>query len=415
MAKLERAGRSPAAEAIAKAVMRGFSPATADEAQEALRQVFGPTIETMLKAGPGARLGCPSNDKSPKPTANRRNGHAPKTVRASAGEPEAAAPRDRGGPFEPVAAPKGPSGPSDMEGRVMSVYARGMSQRGIAPTVRETRGFPMSAETVSAMTDRVWEELERRRSRPLEPACAFLFVDRLYVPAGKGRGARNAAACVAPGCDLQGRKDVPGLWTDESEGARRRVQTFDGLRRRGLEDAVCACAGGVAGLEDGPRSVLPLAGSRRRAVHMVRNSLKCVPQKGARAFCRDLGAACGAPSAQAARPAWEAFREAWSRRPGAVAAWERSEAHLRSPFGCGSAVRKVMHATNAVESVNAGSRKAVGRGRFPGEGAAMRLPCLGVKEPCRPWGEGRRQSGWSQARNQLPCDEGVRPRIERCL
>ena len=100
----------------------------------------------------------------------------------------------------------------------MSVYARGMSQRGIAPTVRETRGFPMSAETVSAMTDRVWEELERRRSRPLEPACAFLFVDRLYVPAGKGRGARNAAACVAPGYDLQGRKDVPGLWMERERG-----------------------------------------------------------------------------------------------------------------------------------------------------------------------------------------------------
>ena len=196
-------------------------------------------------------------------------------------------------------------------------------------------------------------------------------------------------------------------------GARRRVQTFDELRRRGLEDAVCA--GGVAGLEDGPRSVLPLAGSRRRVVHMVRNSLKCVPQKGARAFCRDLGAACGAPSARAARPAWEAFRGAWSRHPGAVAAWERSEAHLRSPFGCGSAVRKVMRAANAVESVNAGSRKAVRRGRFPGEGAAMRPPYLGVKEPRRPWGEGRRQSGWSQARNQLPCDEGVRPRIEKYL
>lgn len=180
--------------------------------------MFGPTIETMLKAEPGARLGCPSNDKSPKPTANRRNGHAPKTVRASAGEPEVAAPRDRGGPFEPAAAPKGPSGPSDMEGRVMSVCARGMSQRGIAPTVRETRGFPMGAETVSAMTDRVWEELERRRSRPLEPACAFLFVDRLHAPAGKGRGARNAAACVAPGYDLQGRKDAPGLWVDESGG-----------------------------------------------------------------------------------------------------------------------------------------------------------------------------------------------------
>ena len=97
-----------------------------------------------------------------------------------------------------------------------------------------------------------------------------------------------------------------------------------------------------------------------------------------------------------------------------MAVWERNEAHLWSLFGCGSAVRKVMYTTNAVESVNAGSRKAVRRGRFPDEGAAMRLPYLGVKEPCRPWG-GRRQSGWSQARNQLPCDEGVRPRIEKYL
>lgn len=148
---------------------------------------------------------------------------------------------------------------------------------------------------------------------------------------------------------------------------------------------------------------------------MVRNSLKYVPQKEAQAFCRDLGAVCGAPSAQAARPAWEAFREAWSRYPGAVAVWERSEAHLRSPFGCGSAVRKVTCATNAVESVNASFRKVAGRGRLPGEDAVMRPPCLRVKEPCRSWGEGCHQSGRSQVRNQLPCYEEVRPRIEKYL
>lgn len=415
MAKLERAGRSPAAEAIAETVMREFSPTTADEAQEALRQVFGPMIETMLKAELEAHLGYPSNDKSPKPTANRRNGYTPKTVRTSAGELEVAVPRDRDGSFEPVAVPKGSSDLSDIEGRVMSMYARGMSQRDIASTVREIYGFSMSAETVSAITDRVWEELERWRSRPLEPAYAFLFVDCLYVPVRKGRRARNAAVYVALGYDLQGRKDVLGLWMDESEGARRWMQIFDELRQRGLEDVVYVCADGVAGLEDGLRSVFPLARFQRCVVHMVRNSLKYVPQKEARAFCRDLRAVYGAPSAQAARPAWEAFREAWSRYPGAVAVWERNEAHLWSLFGCGSAVRKVMYTTNAVESVNASFRKVVRRGCFPDEDAVMKLLYLRVKELYRSWGEGCHQSGWSQVRNQLLCDEGVRPRIEKYL
>lgn len=122
---------------------------------------------------------------------------------------------------------------------------------------------------------------------------------------------------------------------------------------------------------------------------MARNPLKRAPRKGARALRRDLGAA---------------------------AARGRSEERPRSPFGCGSAARKAMRAANAAEGVDAGSRKAVGRGRLPDEGAATRPPHPGVKEPCRPWGEGRRQPGWSQARNQPPCDEGgVRPRIEKCL
>lgn len=408
-----KSGRSPAAEAIAEAVLREFGPRTADEAQEALRQVFGPMIESMLKAELEAHLGYPSNDKGPKSTANRRNGYSPKRVRTSAGELEISVPRDRDGSFEPVAVPKGSSDLSDVESRVISMYARGMSQRDIAATVREIYGFSMSAETVSAVTDRVWDDLQRWRSRPLEPVYAFLFVDCLFVPVRRGAGARNAAAYVALAYDLQGRKDVLGIWMDESEGASRWMQVFDELRGRGVRDVVYVCADGVSGLGDGLRSVFPAARFQRCVVHMVRNSLKYVPQKDASAFCRDIRAVYAAPSRQAAEAAWGAFRSAWSPRyPGAVRVWERNEEHIWQLYGCGSAVRKVMYTTNAVESVNASFRKVVRRGSFPDEDAVMKLLYLRVLELYRSWGEGCHQAGWAQVRNQLLCDDEVRGRIE---
>ena len=412
MARRERDARK---EEIARAIVEEFGARTADEAQEALRQILRPTIEAMLRAELEAHLGYASNDKSPKGTSNRRNGYTPKQVRTSAGELEISVPRDRDGSFEPVAVPKGSSDLSDVESRVISMYARGMSQRDIAATVREIYGFSMSAETVSAITDRVWEELERWRSRPLEPVYAFMFVDCLYVPVRDGRGTRNSAVYAVLAYDLRGRKDVLGLWMDDSEGAHRWVQVFDELRARGVEDVLYVSSDGVAGLGEGLRSVFPAATHQRCIVHLVRSSLRYVPQKEAAAFCRSIRAVYGAPSLEAAEAAWEAFRGDWARHPGAVAVWERSIEHVWRLFACGSAVRRVMYTTNALESVNASFRKVVRRGSFPSEDAVMKLLYLRVLELYRSWGEGCHQSGWSQVRNQLLCDESVRQRIERYL
>ena len=402
-------------EEIARAILEESGARTADEAQEALRLRLGPVIEAMLKAELEAHLGYASNDKAPKATANRRNGYTPKTVRTSAGELEISVPRDRDGSFEPVAVPKGSSDLSGIESRVISMYARGMSQRDIARTVREIYGFSMSAETVSAITDRVWEDLERWRSRPLEPVYAFMFVDCLYVPVRDGRGARNAAVYAVLAYDLRGRKDVLGLWMDDSEGAHRWMQVFDELRARGVEDVLYVSSDGVAGLGEGLRAVFPRAAHQRCIVHLVRNSLRYVPQKEAAAFCRSVRAVYGAPSLPAAESAWEAFRGEWSRYPGAVAVWERSVEHVWRLFGCGSAVRRIMYTTNALESVNASFRKVVRRGSFPSEDAVMKLLYLRVLELYRKWGEGCHQTGWSEVRNQLLCDESVRPRIEKYL
>lgn len=412
---MARKKRDPAAEDIARRILEEYSPKTADEAQEALRSVFGPMIETMLKAELEAHLGYASNDKSPKEASDRRNGYSPKTVRTSSGEVAIDVPRDRDATFEPAVVPKGERDLSDIEGRVLSMYARGMSQRDIAQTVREIYGFSMSAETVSSITDRVWEELERWRSRPLEPVYAFAFVDCLFVPVRRGRGARNMAVYAIVAYDLAGRKDVLGLWMQESEGAHHWMGVFDELRGRGVEDVLFVSMDGVAGLEDGLRAVFPDAVAQRCIVHLVRNSCKYVPSSDMQAFCGDARAFYGAASLDACRSAFADFREAWARYPGAVAVWERNLAAVERLFSYGPDVRRVMYTTNAVESVNASFRKVVRRGCFPDEDAVMKLLYLRVKELYRQWGDGCHQAGWARVRNQLLCDEGIRARIERYL
>lgn len=411
---MARTKRSPRAEEIAAAIVEEFGAKTADEAAEALRQILGPTIEAMLRAELDAHLGYPSNDKSPKETPNRRNGYGSKTVRSAAGEVEISVPRDRDGSFEPVAVPKGCSDLSGVEGRILSMWARGMSQRDIASTVREIYGFSVSAETVSAVTDRVWGELEAWRSRPLEPVYAFAFVDCLYVTVRTGRGPRKLAVYAVLAYDLQGRKDVLGLWTDEGEGASRWMEVFDELRGRGVEDILFVSMDGVAGLEEGLRSVFPDAEPRRCVVHMVRNSVKFVPHGERAEFCASIRAVYAAASRAAAREAWASFLAAWrDERPSAVAVWERNEAQLFSLFDHGSEVRRIMYTTNALESVNASFRKVVRRGSFPDEGSVLKLLYLRVKELYGRWGEGCHVRSWPTVLNQLMCEDGIRARIER--
>ncbi len=344
MARRARGGRRGE---IARATPEEFGAETADEAQEAPRQILGPTMEAMLRAELDAHLGYASNGRSPKATANRRDGYAPKRARTSAGELEISVPRDRDGSFEPV--------------------------------------------------------------------YAFVSVDCLHVPARDGRGARDAAVCAVPAYDPCGRKDVPGPWVGDPEGAHRWMQAFDELGARGAEDVLHVSSDGVAGLGEGLGAVFPAATHRRCVVRLVRNSLGCVPRKGAAAFCRSVRAVCGAPSPASAESAWDASRGERSRYPGAVAVWGRSLDQAWRLFSCGSEAGRVTCTTNALESVDASFRKVVRRGPFPGEEAVMKPPYPRVLEPYRKWGEGCRHAGWSQVRNQLPCDEGMRPRIEGCL
>ena len=204
--------RSEASRAIAQAIIDQYQPTNAEEMHDALKDIFGPMFEAMLQGEMDSHLGYEANDHGYKDTDNRRNGYIHKTVRTTYGDIPVDVPRDRDATFEPQAIPKRTRDVSGIEDKVLSMYARGMSQRDIAATIEDIYGFELSAESISAITDRVMGQVEEWQNRPLKKFYTFLFVDCLYVSIRKEMETKNCAVYVILGYDTNGEKDILGLW-----------------------------------------------------------------------------------------------------------------------------------------------------------------------------------------------------------
>ena len=214
MAKIKR---NPAAQSIADQILENYNPESVEDMQEALRDIFGPMFEGLLKGELNHHLGYESNSKEPKDTENRRNGSTPKTLKTSMGEVKIDSPRDRDGSFEPQIIPKRTKDVSAIEDKVISMYARGMSQRDISSTIEEIYGFSVSHEMISDITDTILPEVEEWRNRPLQKCYPFMFVDCMYVTVRSDYESKEKAVYSILGYDLQGHKEILGLWMDASE------------------------------------------------------------------------------------------------------------------------------------------------------------------------------------------------------
>ena len=402
--------RSEASRAIAKAILEEYKPTTTEEMQNALKDIFGPMFEAMLQGEMDSHLGYESNDRGSKGTANRRNGYTDKTVRSSIGEIPIRTPRDRDGSFEPQLIPKRAKDVSGIEDKVLSMYARGMSQRDIANTIEEIYGFEISPETISAITDRVVDTAREWQNRPLKKFYTFLFVDCLYVNIRKDMETKSCAVYVILGYDVDGIKDILGIWIGESEGKHYWMQIFDEIKSRGVEDVLFISMDGVSGLEEGARSIFKDVVVQRCIVHLIRNSIKYIPSKDYKAYTAQLKRVYGAPSLKAAENEFERFKQAWSQYPGAIDVWVRNWIHVEQLFHYGSAVRKVMYTTNAIEAVNSSFRKVTKKGAFPSEDAVLKALYLRLTELYKKWAD-RPAPNWAMVRNQLSMDEGIQARI----
>jgi len=402
--------RSEASRAIARAILEQYKPTTTEEMQDALRDIFGPMFEAMLQGEMDSHLGYESNDRGAKSTTNRRNGYTDKTVKSSMGEIDIRTPRDRDGSFEPQLIPKRAKDVSGIEDKVLSMYAKGMSQRDIADTIEEIYGFEISHEAISTITDRVIETAREWQNRPLKKFYTFLFVDCLYVNIRKDLETKSCAVYVILGYDIDGIKDVLGIWIGDSEGKHYWMQIFDEIKSRGVEDILFISMDGVSGLEEGARSIFKDVVVQRCIVHLIRNSIKYIPSKDYKAYTAQLKRVYGAPSLKAAEAEFERFKQAWSQYPGAIDVWVRNWAHVEQLFNYGSAVRKIMYTTNSIEALNSSFRKVTKKGSFPSEDAVLKALYLRLTELYKKWAN-RPMPNWAMVRNQLSMDAGIQARI----
>ena len=404
--------RDPKKNELAQKILDAYQPESVEDMQEALKDIFGPLFETMLKGEMNHHLGYDSNSKDAKPTDNRRNGYGSKKVKTSYGEIDIDVPRDRDASFEPELIKKRQTDVSSIENKVLAMYARGMSQRDISKTIEDIYGFSISHEMVSDITDSILPELEEWQSRSLNKCYAFVFVDCLYTTIRNQYETKEYAVYTILGYTLEGRKEILGLWLNETESKNRWMQIFDEIKGRGVEDIFFMSMDGVSGLEAGARSIFPNVVVQRCIVHLVRNSIKYVPTKDYKAFTASLKKVYGAPSLQASRTAFEAFKKQWSSYPGAIGVWDRNFNHVEQLFDYGSDIRRIIYTTNAVERVHSSFRKVTKKGAFPNENALLKLLYLRTQELHTKWNGGTIRN-WSMVLNQLMINEKFKDRIEK--
>ena len=411
---MARIKRDPKKVALAQAIIEAYNPESVEDMNEALKDLFGPLFESMLQGEMNNHLGYDSNDQGPKNTTNRRNGYTKKTLKTTQGEVEIESPRDRDGSFEPILIPKRKKDVSAIEEKVLAMYARGMSQRDISSTIEDIYGFSVSHEMISDITDAILPELEEWRARPLKKCYPFLFVDCMYVSLRQEYEVNQVAVYVILGYDLAGNKEILGLWLSPTESKNQWMQIFDELKTRGMEDVFFISMDGVSGLEAGAKAIFPNVVVQRCIVHLIRNSIKYIPSKDYKKFTQSLKRVYGAANLKAAKTAFESFCNEWKQYPGAVSVWERNFIHVEQLYNYGSAVRKIMYTTNAIEAVNSSFRKVTKKGSFPNENALFKSLYLRIKELSEKWAKGH-ISNWSIVLNQLMIDDNFRNRIEKYL
>ena len=397
---------------LVKAILDEYKPETAKDVQDALKDIFGPIFESMLQGEMNAHLGYENNSKISKETDNRRNGYITKNVKTSMGEMTVDVPRDRDGSFDSVVIPKRTKDISDIDQKVLSMYAKGMSQRDISATIEDIYGFKISHETISQITDCVMDELNEWQSRPLKKCYPFVFVDCMYVTMRYEYECKESAVYTILGYDTNGHKDILGIWLNETESKHTWMQIFDEIKQRGVEDIFFISMDGVSGLEDGAKEIFKGVVVQRCIVHFIRNSLKYVPSKDYKRFTANLKLIYGAPNLKTAQNEFEKFKETWSKYPGAVDVWERNFKHVEQLFDYPSDIRKVMYTTNAIESVNSSFRKVTKKGAFPNENALFKLLYLRVCELQKKWGDHTLQN-WSMVRNQLDAHPQFQARFRK--
>ena len=345
---------------------------------------------------------------------NRRNGYSKKTVLTENEAVELAIPRDRRGSFEPQLIAKYQRRFPGFDDKIISMYARGMSVREIQGHLRDLYGIEASPQLISTVTDAVLDEVGRWQSRPLDPLYALVFFDALRVKMRDEGTVRNKAVYLAIGVSPEGRKDVLGIWIEQTEGAKFWLRVMTEIKSRGVNDILIAIVDGLKGFPEAINAVFAETQIQTCIVHLIRNSLDFCSWKDRKPVAQELKTVYRAEDAQAAAAALQEFEDGpWGKKFSAITAmWRRHWAHVIPFFAYPPEVRKMIYTTNAIESLNAKLRRSVRiRGHFPNDEAAMKLIWLQLREITKNWKMPPRE--WAAAKAQFAVVFGDRFEVNR--
>ncbi len=352
-----------------------------------LQQLTKALVERALNAELTEHLGYEKHNPAGNGSGNSRNGTSEKTLKGKKGEVRIEVPRDRNGTFEPQLVKKHQTRFDGFDEKIISMYARGMTTREIQGHLEEIYGVEVSPTLISNVTDAVLEEVRSWQARPLDRLYPILYMDALYMKIREGGHIENRAIYVAIGLNIEGHKEVLGLWAGHNEGAKFWLQVVTDLRNRGVEDIFIACVDGLKGLPEAIQSVYRKTEVQLCIVHLVRASLKYVPWKQRKEVAADLKSIYQSPTTEEGWRQLEAFAEKWDQTFPSISKIWRTNWDQASPFfAYPPAVRRAIYTTNMVESLNMSLRKVTkNRGSFPNEEAAIKLLYLALERISRKW------------------------------
>jgi putative transposase len=359
---------------------------TAEDVNGLLQQITKAVLERALQGEMSEHLGYTKHDPAGNNSGNSRNGATRKTLQGDFGEIELETPRDRNGEFEPQLIKKNQTRWTGFDDKILSMYARGMTTREIQGHLEEMYQVQVSPSLISEVTDGVIEEARAWQNRPLEPFYGVVFLDALYVKMRYEGRVENRAVYVALGINLEGRKDVLGLWTSANEGAKFWLNVLTELRNRGVRDMYLVCVDGLKGFPQAIESLYPKSQVQLCIVHLMRASLNYVTWQDRKKVVADLKPIYKAATADEAERQLSEFEAKWPKYPAISRLWRDQWERVIPFFAFPEEVRKVVYTTNAVESLHMSLRKIITtRGSFPTEEAALKLLYLALTKVVAKW------------------------------
>ncbi len=364
-----------------------------------LKELTKALVEKALDGELTHHLGYPKHSSSK--SDNARNGKSKKGLLTDHGRMEIVSPRDRNGSFEPELVKKRQTRFDGFDDKILSMYARGMTVREIQGHLEDIYAVEVSPDLISSVTDSILEEVKAWQNRTLDAVYPIVFMDALRVKIRDSGHVINKAVYMALGVNLDGHKEVLGLWVAKEEGAKFWLKVVTELKNRGVKDMFIACVDGLKGLPEAIESVYPETQVQLCIVHMVRNSLRFVPWKDKKAVVADLKTIYTATNAEVAKESLNAFRTKWDEKYPTIAdSWERNWEGLVPFLSYPDYIRKAIYTTNAIESLNRSLRKiSKNRGSFPNDESALKLLYLALRNISKKWTMPIRL--WKQALNQF--------------